>query len=95
MGMRCPKCQSGNPETSTYCADCGTKLPSSKDIPVTTFAGRYQIIEVLGKGGMGKVYRALDKKLNEEVALKLIKPEIASDKKILERFNNEENTGTI
>ena len=41
------------------------------------FAGRYQIIEELGRGGMGKVYRALDKKLNEEVALKLIKPEIA------------------
>jgi serine/threonine protein kinase/Tfp pilus assembly protein PilF len=38
---------------------------------------------------MGKVYRALDKKLNEEVALKLIKPEIASDKNTLERFQNE------
>jgi serine/threonine protein kinase/Tfp pilus assembly protein PilF len=38
---------------------------------------------------MGKVYRALDKKLNEEVALKLVKPEIASDKKTLERFSNE------
>ncbi len=38
---------------------------------------------------MGKVYRVLDKKLNEEVALKLIKPEIASDKKTLERFKNE------
>jgi serine/threonine protein kinase/Flp pilus assembly protein TadD len=54
-----------------------------------TFAGRYQIIEELGKGGMGNVYRALDKKLNEEVALKLIKPEIASDKKTIERFSNE------
>ncbi len=38
---------------------------------------------------MGKVYRALDKKLNEEVALKLIKPEISSDKKVIERFRNE------
>jgi serine/threonine protein kinase len=55
----------------------------------STFAGRYQIIEELGKGGMGKVYRALDKKLNEEVALKLIKPEIASDRETIERFNNE------
>jgi len=49
----------------------------------STFAGRSQIIEELGKGGMGKVYRLLDKKLNKEVALKLIKPEIASDKKKL------------
>ncbi len=53
------------------------------------FAGRYQVIEELGKGGMGKVYRVLDTKLNEEVALKLIKPEISSDWKTLERFKNE------
>jgi serine/threonine protein kinase/Flp pilus assembly protein TadD len=53
------------------------------------FAGRYQVIEELGKGGMGKVYRVLDTKLNEEVALKLIKPEISSDRKTLERFKNE------
>jgi serine/threonine protein kinase len=38
---------------------------------------------------MGKVYRAEDKKIKEEVALKLIKPEIASDKKTIERFSNE------
>jgi len=52
------------------------------------FAGRYEIIEELGKGGMGKVYRVLDKKINEELALKLIKPEIA-DIKTIERFGNE------
>jgi len=55
----------------------------------STFAGRYQIIEELGKGGMGKVYRALDKRLKEEVALKLVKPEIASDRETIERFSNE------
>jgi len=54
-----------------------------------TFAGRYQIIEELGKRGMGRVYRVLDKKLKEEIALKLIKPEIALDKKVVERFSNE------
>ncbi len=37
----------------------------------STFAERYQIIEELGKGGMGKAYRVLDKKLKEEIALKL------------------------
>ena len=47
----------------------------------STVGGRYTIIEELGRGGMGRVYRVLDKKLNEENALKLIKPEIASDKK--------------
>jgi serine/threonine protein kinase len=55
----------------------------------STFAGRYQVIEELGHGGMGRVYRVLDKKLNEEVALKLIKPEIAADKETIKRFHNE------
>jgi len=103
MSINCPKCKSANPESASFCADCGTQLHSSKDIEFTetveapkeelttgsTFAGRYQIIEELGKGGMGRVLRALDKKLNEEVALKLIKPEIAKDKKTIERFKNE------
>jgi serine/threonine protein kinase/Tfp pilus assembly protein PilF len=54
-----------------------------------TFAGRYEIIEELGTGGMGKVYRAFDKQLELEVALKLLKPEIAADKKTIGRFKNE------
>jgi serine/threonine protein kinase/tetratricopeptide (TPR) repeat protein len=53
------------------------------------FAGRYRIIEELGRGGMGTVYRAFDSELNEEVALKLIRPEVGSDEKTLERFRNE------
>jgi len=101
--MKCHKCNADNPDTQRFCGECGTQLISKEEIPVTEtletpaeelttgtiFAGRYKIIEELGKGGMGKVYKAIDKKLNEEVALKLIKPEIASDKKTLERFNNE------
>jgi len=53
------------------------------------FAGRYEVIEELGKGGMGRVYRIYDTKVQEDLALKLIHPEIAADKKVLERFNNE------
>jgi len=103
MEIKCPKCHSDNPSDSKYCKECATPLLPSEEIAVTetlerpkeeltsglTFAGRYQIIEELGKGGMGKIYRVIDKKLNEEVALKLIKPEIASDKKTIERFSNE------
>jgi serine/threonine protein kinase/Tfp pilus assembly protein PilF len=58
----------------------------------STFAGRYQIIEELGKGGMGRVYKVLDKETSEKIALKLIKPEIASDKNTVERFRNELTT---
>ncbi len=103
MTIKCPECDTSNPSDSRYCKQCATPFPSREDIKVTetmeaaqeelttgsTFAERYQIIEELGKGGMGRVYRVLDKKLKEEIALKLIKPEIASDKKTVERFSNE------
>jgi serine/threonine protein kinase/Tfp pilus assembly protein PilF len=103
MGVECPKCKTENTSDSQFCKSCATPLPSSEEILVTetletpteelkrgtVFASRYEIIEELGKGGMGKVYRVEDKKIKEEVALKLIKPEIASDKKTIERFSNE------
>jgi serine/threonine protein kinase/Tfp pilus assembly protein PilF len=105
MKIKCPKCHTENPSDSKYCKECATPLPSSQEIPFSqtktletpkeelttgsTFAGRYQIIEELGKGGMGKVYKALDTKIQEKIALKLIKPEIASDRKTIERFGNE------
>ena len=106
--MKCPKCQSDNPDDSKFCSNCATSLTGAEEAqrPVTqtietpreelttgsTFAGRYQIIEELGKGGMGKVYKVHDRETNEKVALKLIKPEIASDKKTIERFRNELTT---
>ena len=105
MDIKCPKCDAENTSDSQFCKKCATPLPSSEDILVahtktletpkeelstgSSFAGRYQIIEELGRGGMGRVYKATDSRIKEKVALKLIKPEIASDKKILERFSNE------
>jgi serine/threonine protein kinase len=55
----------------------------------TVFSGRYEILEELGGGGMGKVFRVYDRKLEEEVALKLIRAEIGADRKAIERFKNE------
>ena len=55
----------------------------------STFAGRYQVIEELGQGGMGKVYKVHDTKIGEKIALKLIRPEAGLDKRSLERFSNE------
>ena len=102
--MKCSKCQHDNPANTSYCGNCGmslfpsNKIPFAKTLTLETpilelergmlFAERYEIIEELGRGGMGRVYRVKDKKINEEVALKLIKPEIA-DSKTIERFGNE------
>jgi serine/threonine protein kinase/Tfp pilus assembly protein PilF len=58
----------------------------------TTFAGRYQVIEELGRGGMGRVYKALDTEIDEKIALKLIRPEIAADEKTIRRFRKELKT---
>ena len=55
----------------------------------STFAGRYQIIEELGRGGMGRVYKVQDTKVGEKIALKLIRPEAGLDREAVERFSNE------
>ena len=65
------------------------QTPSQDLARGSTFAFRYEVIEELGSGGMGKVYRVFDKQIEEEVALKLIRPEIASHEKTIERFKNE------
>ena len=54
-----------------------------------TFAGRYEIAALLGHGGMGAVYRARDLELEEDVAIKLLRPEFLSDEESLERFKTE------
>jgi serine/threonine protein kinase len=57
--------------------------------PGQNFGKRYQIVEEIGSGGMGRVYKALDQELNRIVALKMLKPEISSHPNIIKRFKKE------
>jgi len=105
--MNCPQCDLENPNESRYCSRCGTKITPSGKIALTrdalhpitkefkigsTFAGRYLIIEELGKGGMGSVFKVLDKEVDEKIALKFLNPEVAANEKTITRFRNELKT---
>ncbi|MGB7845621.1 MAG: tetratricopeptide repeat protein [Candidatus Acidiferrum sp.] len=57
--------------------------------PGDVIGGRYEILLLLGEGGMGAVYKALDREVERTVALKLIRPELASNPSILARFKQE------
>jgi len=57
--------------------------------PGIVVSGRFEIIRFLGEGGMGEVYEARDLELGDHLALKTIRPEISTDKKVITRFKRE------
>ena len=108
MAVKCPKCHSEILDDSRFCSKCGTPIhppeeifvsytgtilrPMEELLPGAVLAGKYKIEEVVGRGGMGIVYRAEDTKLRRHVALKFMPPELVRDKEAKGRFILEAQT---
>jgi len=63
--------------------------PASALVPGTVLGGRYEILGLLGEGGMGAVYKARDTAVDRLIALKVIRPDLAGNPSILQRFKQE------
>ena len=80
----CPSCQSLTGLSTLSCPSCGSNLTLD---PGTLIAGRYEILERLGRGGMGTVYRAKDRDLDQNVAIKFVP--VGSHPQAVARFKSE------
>jgi serine/threonine-protein kinase len=88
--MTCPACKAENLVTAEVCASCGQALSPSRVLRQgSVVASRYEILSMLGQGGMGAVYRAHDRLLDEPVAIKVLRPDVAREPDIARRFQSE------
>ncbi|HEY6120679.1 MAG TPA: serine/threonine-protein kinase, partial [Pyrinomonadaceae bacterium] len=86
----CPKCGNEYPDTTTLCPADGLALEETDDALIgQTLAGKYRIDEAISAGGMGKVYRGTHVLMDKKVAIKVLRPALAADEKIVARFSRE------
>jgi serine/threonine protein kinase len=103
--MFCSRCGSEITGKSKFCPSCGLDLMATTpvhaiatgvlqelDLVRESLAAEYEIIEELGRGGMAMVYRAKDRQLEREVAIKVLPFSLAFDTEFVERFQREART---
>jgi hypothetical protein len=103
--MFCSRCGSEITGKSKFCPSCGLDLMATTPVHAIatgvlqelelvreSLAAEYEIIEELGRGGMAMVYRAKDRQLEREVAVKVLPFSLAFDTEFVERFQREART---
>jgi eukaryotic-like serine/threonine-protein kinase len=85
--MLCPSCRVPNESSAESCAACGESLSGLP--PGRVVGQRYEIVRPLGKGGMGMVFEARDRVLDETVALKVLRTDVVSTPELARRFRQE------
>src|SRR5262249_44112743 len=83
----CPSCKAPNSKNADNCIACGRGLFAL--VRGDVLANRYEILGDLGRGGMGVVYEARDRDLNEAVAIKVLRPWLAGSAASVQRFRSE------
>jgi len=90
--VTCGSCSAQFSFGPNYCPSCGTPvMTAAPQDPLVgiTVADRYRIVSVLGRGGMGVVYRCEHTKMGKAMAIKLLHGDLARDRKVVERFRRE------
>ncbi len=85
--MICPACRSQNDAAVEVCFSCGKALAALTRGSV--LGGRYEILDVLGRGGMGLVYKAYDSVLEEILAVKVLRRDLTAAPELAKRFRSE------
>jgi serine/threonine-protein kinase len=87
MSMECPSCAAPFDAGADVCLACGRSL--STLALGSVLASRYELRSVLGKGGMGLVYQAFDRLLEEDVAIKVLRTDLSANADAVRRFRGE------
>ena len=85
--IRCLRCQAAFDGAAEQCPNCGERVTHfQRTYSTRLIDGKYQILERLGVGGMGEIFKVRHIHLNEERVIKIMRANIASDDQSLQRF---------
>jgi serine/threonine protein kinase len=99
----CPKCHTKYDESPTFCGTCGMRIsgidllapPPADPLVGITIDGRYRIIDLIGRGGMGAVYRVEHVKMGKIMAVKILQGELSRNSDVRRRFKREAEAASL